>query len=187
MMYLLKATHAFLKDNICILCAMESVLMCGCSESETLPKLSAEGSFLTVADLHADVGCSSAKADAKQCCMSPPSREQSHPGGFALHAAIAVQRWAMQLSCSISSIPVRLMLQHNLTQGIRLGEVMETIKLLAVAELCLYASKGVVMSPQQGCSSLEGSSPLGSEVVLWLAALSNSLKALTSLEFHFNW
>lgn len=93
MMYLLRATHAFLKDNICVLCAMESVLMCGCSESETVPELSAaKGSFLTVVDLHADVGCSSAKADAKQCCMSPPSREQSHPGGFALHAAIAVQR-----------------------------------------------------------------------------------------------
>lgn len=75
------------------------------------------------------------------------------------------------------------MLQHNLTQGMRLGEV---IKLLAVPELCLCPSKGVVMSPQQGCCSLEGSSPFGSEVVLWLAALSNSLKALTSLEFHFN-
>ena len=84
----------------------------------------------------------------------------------------------MQLSCSISSIPVRLMLQHNLTQGIRLGEVMETIKLLAVAELCLYASKGVVMSPQQGCSSLEGSSPLGSEVVLCFLILGSSSKLI---------
>lgn len=86
----------------------------------------------------------------------------------------------MQLSCSISYIPVRLMLQPYLTQGMRLGKV---IKLLAVAELCLCASKGVVMSPQQGCYSLEGSSPFGSEVVLWLAAFSNSLKALTSLGF----
>lgn len=68
---------------------MESVLTRGSSELETFPKLStAKGSFLTVADLHADVGCFSAKADAKQCWVFSFFREQSCPGGFALCGAI---------------------------------------------------------------------------------------------------